>query len=105
MSEKKLGPYIDDLFERLKWFGQWIEEGIPPQMKISLFYEPITLLIGSKQNYARKKMIPIDQIEFDFQVLKDHQLKDPPEDGMNVHRRMQMGRSTILSPGKLTYQQ
>ena len=43
-------------------------------------------LTGSKQNYARKHKVPIDLIDFDFEV-KDgpsSQLEQRPEDGVLV---------------------
>jgi dynein heavy chain len=44
-------------------------------------------LTGAKQNYARKHVIAIDQIEFDFIVVSDenkYDLTKPPQDGVYV---------------------
>ena len=45
------------------------------------------LIIGVKQNYARKEVCPIDKVHFDFQIM-DLQLKDihsPPENGCYIY--------------------
>ena len=44
---------------------------------------PQAFLTGSKQNFARKFKIPIDHIDFDFDI-KDHEgdCSEPPSDGV-----------------------
>lgn len=70
-SLKTLGSYIKDLMERLNWFQEWIEKGIPPAMWVTRFFFTHGFLTGSKQNYARKYNIAIDLLDYDFEVVVD----------------------------------
>lgn len=85
-SLKPLGGYFKELLERLQWFEEWVEKGIPPVLWITRFHFTQGFLTGAKQNYARKHKIEIDLLDYDFEVVKDieNAYKNPPEDGINV---------------------
>lgn len=53
---------------RLKFFQRWLLEALPDVFWFSGLFLPHTFLTGVRQNYARHKSIPIDQIYFKFLV-------------------------------------
>ena len=87
-SLKPLASYVVDFVERLDFINTWIEKGIPTHYWISGFFFTQSFLTGIKQNFARRYVIAIDQIELDFEVFKtngglDHNVS--PKDGAYVH--------------------
>lgn len=77
--------FITDLLARLKFFNQWLTEGIPQTFWISGFSFIHAFLTATTQNFARKYKIPIDRIDFDFQVLPSYELNSSPADGVYVY--------------------
>ena len=67
---------------------KWIDEGAPPNFWISGFFFTQSFLTGAKQNFSRKHVVAIDQIDFDFVVISDetkYDLAKPAEDGVYIY--------------------
>lgn len=81
---KKLGSYIKDLKVRLEFFQNWYDNGIPAYFAINKFFFTHGFLTGALQNYARKYGIPIDTMDFDYEIVNDHENAVAPDDGIHV---------------------
>ena len=52
----------------MQFLQTWIDEGIPSVFWVSGFFFPQAFLTGTLQNFARRAVISIDIISFDFKV-------------------------------------
>uniref|UniRef100_A0A452IS51 Uncharacterized protein n=1 Tax=Gopherus agassizii TaxID=38772 RepID=A0A452IS51_9SAUR len=82
-SLKPLASWVNDLLQRIDFLQRWITKGIPPVFWISGFFFPQAFLTGTLQNFARKSIISIDTIAFDFQVMSE--LAERPAQGCYIH--------------------
>ncbi len=76
---KPLGGYILELLQRIAFFKAWLTDGPPPVFWLSAFFFTQAFLTGIRQNYARRRRMPIDRVEFDFLVMDALSLPPKPD--------------------------
>merc|ERR1712176_257455 len=87
-SLKPLGPWVNELMDRLNFLNTWIAEGIPDSFWVPGFYFPQAFFTGARQNYARKHKCAIDTVDFDFLWRKEidgSEISAKPEDGVYIY--------------------
>nr|XP_023655546.1 dynein heavy chain 1, axonemal [Paramormyrops kingsleyae] len=85
-SLKPLSSWVSDLLQRIDFLKGWISDGVPAVFWISGFFFPQAFLTGTLQNFARRSVVSIDTIGFDFQVIKEpvEQLTARPDVGCYI---------------------
>lgn len=84
-SLKPLGSYITDLVARIEFLQKWIDRDVPNVFWISGFFFTQSFLTGVLQNYARKHKIPIDHLDYEFEVMKlGANVSEPPSLGVYI---------------------
>jgi len=81
-SLKPLGSYVLDLQARLTFFRDWLVKKPPIVFWISGFFFTQAFLTGVAQNFARKFLIPIDDVVFDFEQQAEDSFDTPPANGV-----------------------
>jgi len=84
---KPLASWINDFHARVDFFRRWMEHAEMPCYWLPGFFFPQGFLTGVLQTFARKYAIPIDTLNFGFDVLKEERAEEilaAPEDGVYV---------------------
>ncbi|KAL4640265.1 dynein heavy chain 6, axonemal [Arapaima gigas] len=68
-SLKPLGSWVKDLALRTSFIDSWIQRGQPKSFWISGFFFPQGFLTGTLQNHARAYNLPIDELNFRFNMI------------------------------------
>tara|TARA_A100001015_G_scaffold318620_1_gene439042 strand:- start:2088 stop:4487 length:2400 start_codon:yes stop_codon:yes gene_type:complete len=87
-SLKPLASWVVDLQKRLGFVQDWLDNGAPKSFWLSGFYFPQAFLTGVKQNFARKFVMPVDTIGYNYNMLEidsPEEVEDRPEDGCYVY--------------------
>ncbi|BFG02702.1 dynein heavy chain 6 axonemal [Drosophila madeirensis] len=70
LSIKPLPNYITDFQRRIDFIQHWAENGAPRSYWISGFFFPQSFLTGVLQTYARRRVLPIDSLKIDFDIVE-----------------------------------
>merc|ERR1719181_2772007 len=84
-SLKPLAGYCADLYARLEVFDNWLQTTPPSVFWMSGFFFTQAFLTGASQNFARKYTVPIDQVDFDFEMLPRTEYTNNPKDGVYTY--------------------
>uniref|UniRef100_A0A8C3EQF5 Dynein axonemal heavy chain 1 n=1 Tax=Corvus moneduloides TaxID=1196302 RepID=A0A8C3EQF5_CORMO len=99
-SLKPLASWVNDLVQRIEFLQNWISHGIPSVFWISGFFFPQAFLTGTLQNFARKSVISIDTISFNFkESVKE--LTHQPDVGCYIHGLFLEGARWDAAAGQL----
>ncbi|KAM4613811.1 dynein axonemal heavy chain 1 [Polymixia lowei] len=103
-SLKPLASWVSDLLQRIKFLQGWISDGIPAIFWISGLFFPQAFLTGTLQNYARRSVISIDTIGFDFEVMAElaSEITERPDTGCYIHGLFLEGARWDTVTGQLT---
>lgn len=85
LSLKPLSSWITDLTDRIEFITKWINESMPPAYWLSGFFFPQAFFTGALQNYARKNVVAIDELDYDFKVydeIEPTDVTEKPADGV-----------------------
>ncbi|XP_074141707.1 dynein axonemal heavy chain 6 isoform X2 [Sminthopsis crassicaudata] len=68
-SLKPLSSWVKDLVLRTSFVDLWLKRGQPKSFWISGFFFPQGFLTGTLQNHARKYNLPIDELNFCYNIV------------------------------------
>jgi len=89
-SLKPLGGWVEDYHKRIAFMRKWLVEGNPPTYWLPGFFFPQGFMTGVLQTHARKYLVPIDSLNFTFEVMQgletaaDVTPENAPTDGVLI---------------------
>lgn len=69
-SLKPLASWFLDMKERVIFMDDWLVNGTPKSFWISGLFFPQGFMTGCLQTHSRNYKIPIDKLQFSFQVME-----------------------------------
>jgi len=88
-SKKSLGPWFNDVLERVKQLVQWCTTlDLLPSLWISGLFNPMSFLTAVMQVTARAKGLPLDDMTLRWRVTSYRSVEDitvKPESGVLIH--------------------
>jgi len=81
---KTLGSWVKDTVQRVEFFRGWLLGGLPVSFPLPVFFFPQGFMTGTLQTYARKYHVAIDTLQFKYEVLRETEFAQGPEDGILV---------------------
>lgn len=88
-SLRPLGSWIKDYHARISFFRTWLHEGTPRSFWLPGFFFPQGFLTGILQQHSRQYRIPIDSLQFSFEVMPQYEdatdVREPARDGVYMH--------------------
>ncbi|ORC87581.1 dynein heavy chain [Trypanosoma theileri] len=88
LSRKPLASWFQDTLQRVEFFRDWNDNGLPSSFWISGFFFPQGFLTGVLQAHSREHKIPIDDIRFNTNVTRYELVDDivtVPTSGVLIH--------------------
>ncbi|RNF27392.1 putative dynein heavy chain [Trypanosoma conorhini] len=88
LSRKPLASWFQDTLQRVEFFRDWNDNGIPLSFWLSGFFFPQGFLTGVLQAHSREHKIPIDDIRFRTDVTRYELVDDvvtTPTSGVLIH--------------------
>jgi dynein heavy chain len=103
-SLKPLGSWMPDLVERITLFTSWGFEGVPKVFWLGGFTYPTSFLTSLLQASARKNMISVDALSFDFivQGSDESQITVAPKEGAYIKSMILEGAKWDTNTNTLT---
>ena len=84
-SLKPLAGYYTDFLERIAFLQKWFSTDMPAVYWLSGFFFTQAFLTGVMQNFARKYTVPIDQVIYEFEVMREATYAEAPKDGAYIN--------------------
>ena len=81
-SLKPLASWYENLLARCSFIDTWLRNGQPKVFELPYFYFPQGFTTGVLQNHARKYHLPIDELQFQFEVRREEGLVDVLDENM-----------------------
>jgi dynein heavy chain len=103
-SLKPLGSWMPDLVERIQLFTDWGFLGVPKVFWLGGFTYPTSFLTSLLQASARKNMISVDALSFDFivQGSDESQVTVAPKEGAYIKNMILEGAKWDTNANTLT---